>query len=205
MSRAAGIPISTATDDDLPALGSVFAAAFQDDPIYAWVTPDPERRRAVLPGVFVEMARMYVDHGMSHLAADGAAGALWAPAGVDPFDDEAAVVGFAERIGAVLGDEAERLMEVGTLLQEHHPQGPCAYLQLLGVTPERQGRGLGGLMLRGVLDDLDAAGTPAYLEATTHASRRLYARHGFSVVNEAAVPGAPPLWPMWREPAPAGG
>jgi GNAT superfamily N-acetyltransferase len=73
---------------------------------------------------------------------------------------------------------------------------------LLGTDPDRQGRGLGSLLLRQTLSELDWARTPAYLEASTPRSRALYLRHGFVVMNEIRLPGGgPPLWRMWRDPA----
>jgi predicted N-acetyltransferase YhbS len=69
------------------------------------------------------------------------------------------------------------------------------------VTPERQGKGLGGTLLRPALESLDAEGTPAYLESSSPRSRALYRRNGFEVTAELELPaGGPPLWLMWREP-----
>ena len=47
----------------------------------------------------------------------------------------------------------------------------------------------------------DREGTPAYLDATSVGSKRLYERHGFRAGDPYAPAGGPPLWPMWREPA----
>ena len=52
-----------------------------------------------------------------------------------------------------------------------------------------------------VLAQCDREGVPAYLEATTRDSLRLYERLGFEVIGEFAPAGGPPLWPMWRHPA----
>ncbi len=64
-----------------------------------------------------------------------------------------------------------------------------------------QGRGLGGALLRGVLDRCDRTKSPAYLEASTEKNARIYERYGFGVTEELRI-GAdgPPLWLMWREP-----
>jgi hypothetical protein len=51
-----------------------------------------------------------------------------------------------------------------------------------------------------VLDIADAAGEPAYLEATSSRSRALYERHGFEVTRELRCGDSPPLWAMWRDP-----
>jgi hypothetical protein len=44
---------------------------------------------------------------------------------------------------------------------------------------------------------------PAYLEASSPRARDLYLRHGYTLRPDAPfrLPGGPPLWGMWREPA----
>ena len=73
------------------------------------------------------------------------------------------------------------------------------------MQPAAQGLGLGSALLRATLVGVDAAGEPAYLEATSPDNRRLYERHGFQVVRELPLPGGPSLFAMWREPQTGGG
>ena len=91
-------------------------------------------------------------------------------------------------------------MEAFTILDAHHPHEPHWYLGFLGVQPALQGLGLGSALLQATLVGVDAAGEPAYLEATSADNRRLYERHGFEVVRELPLPGGPSLFAMWREP-----
>ncbi len=199
MADAATIEIVRATPAHGPTISRALAAAFQDDPVFEWVVPDPDIRRARIPSVFAAFVDVYVPHNETYVAGDGVGGALWAPAGSQPFMDEPREV-FAQRITAALGDDAERAFEVDALLESHHPTEACFYLQFLGVIPDHQGRGVGSAMLSMVLDRCDATGTPAYLEATSVDNRRLYARHGFETVGEITLPQGPALWPMWRDP-----
>jgi GNAT superfamily N-acetyltransferase len=87
-------------------------------------------------------------------------------------------------------------------MEGRHPRRPPHwYLAVMGVAPERQGRGLGTALMRPALEKLDRNGIPAYLEASTPRSRELYRRVGFDVTGEFTLPaGGPPLWQMWREP-----
>lgn len=56
-------------------------------------------------------------------------------------------------------------------------------------------------MIRAELERCDREGLPAYLEASSARSRRLYERLGFHFLGRAvALPDGPPMYPMWREP-----
>jgi len=73
--------------------------------------------------------------------------------------------------------------------------GAFLYLAFLAVEPQQQGRGLGSVLLRHLMQRADAEGIHLYLAATTEDNRRLYARHGFlDDAHDAwrcdAVPGA---------------
>jgi GNAT superfamily N-acetyltransferase len=84
---------------------------------------------------------------------------------------------------------------------DHHPHGSYYYLQFLGVAPGRQGQGIGAALMAPVLKRCDREGMRAYLDATSERSKTLYERHGFEAEAAFALPGGPPLWPMWRWPA----
>ena len=54
--------------------------------------------------------------------------------------------------------------------------------------PEHTGRGLGGRLLRGLLDEADAAGLPVLAHVDkTNPARRLYARLGFETLADDGV------------------
>ena len=87
-------------------------------------------------------------------------------------------------------------------MESKFPEPPHAHLVFIGTEPERQGEGVGSLLLRQTLPRLDRDGVPAYLEASTLRSRALYLRHGFVDMDEMRMPdGGPTLWRMWRDPA----
>jgi ribosomal protein S18 acetylase RimI-like enzyme len=191
--------ISTATADDVDRLGAVLGDAFVDDPIMAWAFPDLASRPRVLAGLFTFAARrLYVGFGACTLLGDEA-GTLWRPFGAAP-DDEAFERHGDEFVTAIDG-QVERIMTLGAAMDAAHPTEPHHYLLAIGVRPSAQGRGLGGELLRHTLRAADAAGEPAYLEASSVRSRALYERHGFEATGEIVVDDSPPMWPMWREPA----
>lgn len=193
------ITISRARDTDTTELSKVLTRAFQEDPVFSWVVPDPAHRRQRLPAVFAAFVDLYLPYRETYLAGDGLGAALWAPPEGEPFGEEQLET-FGERLDTALGGDVERALELGAVLDQHHPKQAAFYLQLMGVAPEHQGRGLGSRLLRTVLDVCDANGTPAYLEATSHQNRRLYERHEFHTIDQIDLPAGPSLWAMWRDP-----
>ena len=149
--------------------------------------------------MFSLFAEAFLPHGEVRVTGDGIGAALWLPPGAELSESETEAFGGA--VAEVLGPDAERAFELMAVMEEHHPHEPCYYLQLVGVVPEHQGWGLGAALMQPVLAQCDREGVPAYLEATTRASLRLYERLGFEVIGEFAPAGGPSLWPMWRHPA----
>ncbi len=177
------------------------AAGFFDDPIFRWWIPDDERRRELLPSVFVPFAEVLMAHDETYLTADGRGTALWVPPGGELVAEEDAEE-FAGRVVEAAGADAEeRTLGIMGHLDEHHPHGSFYFLNLLAVVPEAQGQGLGSAMLERVLDRCDREGVPAYLDATSERGKALYERHGFVAGTPYGPDGAPPFYPMWRQPA----
>lgn len=197
----ATIEIRKATPSDAPAINAALGRAFHDDPVFRWVVPDDDVRRQRLASVFGVFTDVYLPLGETYVVNGGAGAALWAPSGVEPFTEEQSEA-FGQRMVELIGPDAERAGKLDQLLDEHHPEEPCLYLQFVGVVPDQQGQGIGSRMLTVVLERADASGTPAYLEATSPDNRRLYERHGFEVVGELPLPDGPSLWPMWRDSQP---
>jgi GNAT superfamily N-acetyltransferase len=70
-----------------------------------------------------------------------------------------------------------------------HPRTPHRHLPVLGVRPEAQGQGIGGLLMSEYVRRCDEAELEGYLETvrwadpSKRAQERLYARHGFVVAE----------------------
>ncbi|HKP18424.1 MAG TPA: GNAT family N-acetyltransferase [Gaiellaceae bacterium] len=184
---------------DADTLTTVLARAFFDDPVMRWAIPSDDRRREIDGPLFELFVRAYLPLGETYSAASGGGAALWAPPGGEavPADDAEA---FAAKIEQIAGPDATRLFELIGLMEEHHPHEPLYYLQLLGVDPGLQGRGIGSALLDRVLARADRESLPAYLEATSGLNRKLYEKHGFVATAEVTLPGGPPFYSMWREP-----
>lgn len=111
---------------------------------------------------------------------------LWRQVTLAPVLIEAAGIG-----GALRG------LDLAARLEKQHPHVPHAHLVYLGVAPDAQGRGVGSVMLKQKLAEVDAAHLPAFLECSSERNRALYARHGFEVTGELDLPGLH-FWSMTR-------
>ncbi len=85
-------------------------------------------------------------------------------------------------------------------VEREHPTRPHYYLEWVGVTPERQGHGLGTALFETVLRRADSEGVGCYLETENARTLALYERLGFEVYKNKEVMGVT-TWFLWREPA----
>jgi GNAT superfamily N-acetyltransferase len=192
--------VRKALPQDLPEIGSVLNRAFFDDPLFVWSIPHADRRQQFYLDFFTLYAKAYLRHDQT-FTTDGevVAAALWAPPGAEPISDEDAEE-LGQRIEELPGPDASRFQQLLKTFADHHPHGSYWYLTFMGVTPGRQGQGIGSRLMAPVLERCDREGAPAYLDATSERNKRLYERHGFKAEDPFAAPGGPPLWPMWRQP-----
>lgn len=172
----------------------LLTAAFETDPPVRWMYPE---RRAYLdhfPTFLRAFGGVAIREKTLELGEGGAA--LWVAPGSEP--DEEAIMTVVE--ATVPADRHNDVFAVFEAMGGYHPGEPHWYLPVMGVVPERQGQGIGSAMMRPVLDQCDATGTLAYLEATTERSRALYTRLGFETLEILRVADCPPIYPMLRHP-----
>gem|GEM_PF-269467 len=75
-----------------------------------------------------------------------------------------------------------------------------AYIQIIGVAAENQGKGHGGKLLRALIAMTDEVKLPIYLETETENNVHLYERFGFKTLEKMALPVInQPMWTMLRE------
>ncbi len=84
-------------------------------------------------------------------------------------------------------------------VEQEHPRRPHYYLEWVGVTPERQGQGLGTALFAMVLRRAEREGVGCYLETENARTLALYRRLGFEVYREKDIMGVQ-TWFLWREP-----
>lgn len=187
-----------ATEEDLAMVAQISAAGFENDPLMRWVFADGPKRLELLRIAFGGLATSFVEeHSVLHVVEDACV-AMWrSPSYVPPpaTDDGDAPSPFPP-------DVQERFRILRELMEIAHPHDrPHWYLNVISTLPSHQGRGLGALALRPMVERFDAAGEPAYLESSNPRNMTLYRRHGFEESGDTVdMPDGPSLYPMWREP-----
>jgi ribosomal protein S18 acetylase RimI-like enzyme len=184
---------------------TVLARAFVDDPVWAWIVPGRERREDLLPWLFrVSLDGARDDRTLYVTPGEIRAVARWLGPGRGRAQPRLgslpslALAPFRLRAGTRRAAAFGRAH--GKLRKEIAP-GSHWYLAGIGVDPELQNRGLGGVVMAPGLDAADAAGLPAALVTATRRNHSFYARYGFEVTATRRVPnGGPELWGMVREP-----
>lgn len=190
--------IATGGPDDTKALVTTLAAAFQEDPAFSFILPDPEKRRAKLKRFFDIAVREDLAAGAAHHSPAFEVTTLWRAPGrhkEEPLGSFRTFLSFATIFGTGLG----RGGAVAGQMAKHHPQSRHWYLRYAGVVPDAQGKGWGGLALKAGIAMAEADGLPIYLETAKLENVGLYQRFGFAITQEWDVPGGGPhFWGMMR-------
>jgi ribosomal protein S18 acetylase RimI-like enzyme len=190
-----------ATPAYVSALTRTFTRAFADDPVMCWLFRDEATRDDGLAAFFTVAVGAGLRRGHTYEAAGGRAACIWSPPGVELFDARSG----QRLLGAIsehVGADAPPRIEAMLSMQAMHPQDPPSfYLFSVAVDPETQGQGLGGKLLREVLDVCDRQQFPAYLESSSPRNQLLYERHGFRSVDTYTFPDGPVATAMWRGPS----
>jgi GNAT superfamily N-acetyltransferase len=200
-SSSSGGQVRVATIHDIDAIASSLARAFEDDPVWEYLLPDPASRLRRLAGYFVTAMRLqHLPHASSYTNSARAGAALWDPPGHWRMTLSQYLRGTPKFIRA-FGSGTFNAVRTLSIVEKRHPAGPPHYyLAILGTDPDHQGKGIGSSLLKPVLDACDRDGVGAYLESSKESNIAFYARHRFEVTGEIRLPNGPLVWPMWRNP-----
>jgi ribosomal protein S18 acetylase RimI-like enzyme len=189
---------SGASRADVAPLARALAAAFEDDPIFAWLLPNKRQRPDKLLRFFtLELESVVLPSGTAWMSPEASGACLELPPDKwrMPLQTQAL---HAPQFVAVFGRSLPRALITITQMERKHLREPHFYVPYVGVAPEGQGAGLGTKLLGKTLARADTAGLPTYLEATSERNAALYERLGFEHLGAFTVLGSPPLWPMRR-------
>ncbi len=162
----------------------VLARAFVDDPVIRYVAKGYDRL-PVSAGVLRPILRHGLTHGRVWGVIEGGfvqAASIWFPPTEQPAE-------FQERFEI----EPDSLARMGTFNERaeavHHRAitGAHWYLEIVGVAPESQRRGLGTRLVRHGMALAARDALPVYLNTTSKANVALYSALGFRVMTEERV------------------
>ena len=179
---------------DIDALASTIGDAFVDDPMIRW--PMPRATPADIRALFRIVMVVYVELGVVWKIGDCTGAAAWLPPMSTQMFSE-----LEERtrpdINLLTDDAGVRYAEFWDWLGAHVPDEPCWFLDILGVRPEAQGRGVGRWLVEHGLRLAAAAGLPAFLETGNERNVTYYESFGFRIVDQQQAPGdGPTIWFM---------
>lgn len=188
--------VQSVSRSDKDRFEATMTVAFCTDPVARWAWPDPHQFIAIFTPLVTLFGGKAFEHGSAYVVGDFCGVAHWLPPGVHPDD---------EPIGELFTQNMEeprlgQLLDLFEQMAAFHPHEPHWYLPLIGVDPVCQGQGHGTKLMQHGLEACDREHLPAYLEATSPTSRRLYERHGFETLGEIRSSDSPPLFPMLRKP-----
>jgi GNAT superfamily N-acetyltransferase len=191
--------------DDVAAVATTLAGAFDADPAWTWVFPDPTRRPAQLRAFWLLLLEGAVGHGWIWTTPGAGAATVWIPPG-EPELTPSQEARAGELFEELLGPDVWRATVLGEAFENAHPSAPeHYYLSLFGTRPDLRGGGLGMALLADNLARIDAEGRPAYLESTNPANLDRYRSVGFEDSSTFTLgDGGPVVTTMWREPRPTG-
>lgn len=196
-----GVAIRTAGSDDRELVARLLDSAFQDDPVSGWIFPGEEERRTTHPRLMTAFVDIVLAEGRVDVAEDGAACALWLPVSADNADGHDDEDGFAQ-LREALDPDNERIELIGRLTADVHPSGRAhEYLWMIGVAPERQGRGSGPRSSGRFWSGATGRRCPPTWRRAARGVGGCTSGSALSWWRRPLdLPDGPQMWPMWREP-----
>jgi ribosomal protein S18 acetylase RimI-like enzyme len=188
---------------DRDVAAETLALAFQDDPVFCWMLPDAERRRARLPRLFALLFEAETTQGRILKSARGEAISFWRPPG-KAGTPAADIVRNAWPLARIFGLGVGRALAVSNVIEAHFPKDtPFWYAHFVAVRPDAQGHGWGAALVRAGIALAEAADMPIYLETARPENVGFYQGRGFAVTAEWTIPKGPRFWSMVRPPGQA--
>lgn len=202
------IRIDKLLPDQIRSAADLLARAFSTTSDYVHMFPDAKSRLPALRGFMRAPVRDAVAEGTCWAASDDnrlLGVAAWQAPGRYPWSwgrNLRAVPAIFSVLRHAPGSFRD-LTRFGSNIDHQFPRHPVWYLQVIGISPDAQGLGIGSRLLKPALDLADSQGVLCYLETSNEAAVPFYVRAGFSIDAEGVplMPGGPTYWLMTRPPS----
>jgi ribosomal protein S18 acetylase RimI-like enzyme len=177
--------------NDIEKASLVLGKAFHDDPLWSQVVPDEAERKQKLPLLFEMLLRYALRYGEVYASSENLEGIVI----LLPYDKADMtfwrllrcgawrLLRTGMKLGRKTGNRIGQILAPMSKAQEEILKEGYLYLQTIGVSPELQGQGFGGKLLRAIIKYADNEAIRIYLEATEE-NVPLYKKFGFQVVKE---------------------
>lgn len=176
---------------------ATLAEAFQNEPAFSFILPDPVARRRALIRAFRIIFEADSRAGAIMMTAGGEAVTAWRSPDqmrAGPWETLRTGLPYLHAFGPAIG----RALQVSSLIQAHLPPEGCWYLHYAGCHSAHRGKGFGGAAIRAGIARADAQGMRCWLETADPANLAIYRALGFAEVSTWQVPGGPQFWGMMR-------
>ncbi|MCU0568786.1 MAG: GNAT family N-acetyltransferase [Oculatellaceae cyanobacterium Prado106] len=189
----------------------VAAKAFEDDPVFGYLTSDDRELRFQALTWLTSRALSYcTQHPYVYTTPNLEGIAAWLPPGkFSGHPLQLLRMGLQLQLYALpwqvgwnrLGRWLSFLVATEQAHQQDMGDLPHWYLGIMVVHPASQGKGLGRQLLQPILQRASDEGLPCYLVTFTPQAVGFYQRNGFEIVrHQTFESGAPPFWTLRRDP-----
>lgn len=193
--------ISRADAKDALIIAKTLADAFISDPIFDWFMRNDAKRDYARFKMFKAIVELLgFDECQIEVIDHGKGVAVWVPF---PGELNPTLSKEIRALPALFGASGlarlHRMVKMRATIKRYKEQSPHAYLWFLAVSPEAQGKGLGGKLLDACLEKIDEQGIVAALETATKSNVAFYQSRGFELAHEFQIDEtAPKVWTMRR-------
>jgi len=193
------IEIRRVERERVPAIAMMLARAFADDPMIL-VSLAPEDVEDRMRHYFTLIDELWADLGVLWEAGETAGAVAWlSPEHVGALGTSNTVI--REGVHALSPDEGVRHDALWNWVESRIPDEPHWFLDQIGVDPDRQGEGIGRMLVDFGLELARRDGLPAFLETGVARNVGYYERFGFRVEEEGDAPmDGPHVWFMRLDP-----
>ncbi len=168
--------------------------AFYDNPPFIHMIPDDLERKKKLKYYFEFLIRYGILYGEVYATSPNLEGiAIWLPSGkvINTLRRllRSRMVSLYIKVGWKAMNRTISYEQFNWLMYKRLTPLRHWYLAGIGVDPEFQGKGYGGILLKAMCKRVDQENLPIYLETDKVINLDFYKKHGFKVIEEEITPG----------------
>lgn len=189
----------------------IAAKAFEDDPVFCYLTPDdPKLRLQALTWLTSRAIAYCTQYNHTYTTSDLQGIAAWLPPGDFPSNPlqllqmvlQLQLYTLPLNVG---WNRLGRWLNFLSATEQIHHQDmgdqPHWYLGVLVVNPVFQGQGVGSRLIQPILQRASDEGLACYVVTFTEQAVRFYQKNGFEILrNQKPAPEVSPFWTLKRNP-----